>query len=82
MVEKILQYLNNRPDKVMHFSGGYILCTLFPIAPKYGLLIAAVAGLAKEVYDYYHQDKHTVDKWDMFVTWLGGIVGFVALLIK
>ena len=82
MIEKILQYLNNRQDKVMHFSGGYLLATAFPIVPPYGLLIAVIAGKAKEMYDAKHLDKHNYDKCDMFATWAGGIMGFIALMVK
>lgn len=82
MAEKILQYLNNRTDKVLHFSGGYILATAFPIVPVYGLGIALLAGKAKEMYDAKHQDKHTYDKLDMFATWAGGAIGYIALMVK
>jgi len=82
MMEKILQYINGNMDKALHISSGYILATIFPIAPAYGLAIALIAGKAKEMYDVKHQDKHTYDKWDMFATWLGGLVGFIVLVIK
>lgn len=81
-MEQLLSKLNSNLDKVAHFSGGYILATILPINPIFGLLLAMVAGKAKEDYDSYHADKHTVDKWDMFATWAGGIVGFIALIIK
>lgn len=82
MIEKILQYLNSKTDKALHFSGGYVLATAFPIAPIYGLCLALAAGKLKEEYDADHKDKHTYDKWDMFATWLGGVVGFIALFMK
>lgn len=81
-MEKLLSLLNNNLDKVAHFSGGYILATSLPINPAYGLCLAIIAGKAKEVYDAKHQDKHTADKWDMFATWAGGAVGYIALFIK
>jgi len=81
-MEKLLSLLNSNLDKVAHFSGGYILATALPITPAYGLGLAIIAGKAKEVYDSKHQDKHTADKWDMFATWLGGVVGYIVLLIK
>lgn len=82
MIEIILQYLNNRQDKVIHFCGGYILATVFPILPTHGLLLSLIVGKAKEMYDFKHQDKHTYDKWDMFATWSGGVLGFMAMVIK
>lgn len=82
IVEKILQFLNSKQDKVMHFSGGYILCTLFPIHPYYGLFLAFSVGKLKEIYDFKNADKHTCDKWDMFATWLGALLGFISLLFK
>ena len=82
MIEKILRYINNRTDKALHFSGGYILATAFPILPICGLAIALLTGKAKEMYDAKHQEDHTVDKYDMYATWIGGIVGFIVLIIK
>lgn len=81
-MEKIFKYLNSRQDKCIHFGGGYILATVFPIMPIWGLIIAVIAGKAKEMYDYKHQDRHTYDKWDMYATWLGGLIGWMVLTVK
>jgi len=81
-MEKLLSLLNNRLDKVAHFSGGYILATIFPITEIYGLLLAIIAGKAKEMYDSKHHDKHTVDKLDMYATWAGGLLGCLVLILR
>lgn len=78
----ILDFLNKNLDKVVHFQVGYMLATIFPILPMYGLAIAMICGFLKEVYDYFHPDKHTCDKWDMIATWAGGLLGIISLIIK
>jgi len=80
MIEKILAFLNAIPaDKIAHCLGGVILFAIGQLF-GYGLLLAVVVGFLKEVYDYFHQDKHTPDVWDWVATSLGGIIGLVIYL--
>ena len=79
-MEKILARLNSIPaDKVAHCLGGVILFAIGQLF-GYGLLLAVVVGFIKEVYDYFHQDKHTPDVWDWFATSLGGLLGYIIYL--
>lgn len=80
MIEAILSKLNAIPaDKVFHTLGGVIL---FAIGQSfgYGLLLAFVGAIYKEIYDHFHPDKHTADVWDAVATILGGILGYVIYL--
>lgn len=52
-------------DKKLHF-----LC---------GLSAGVTAGVAKEVYDYY--DYALFDKYDMFYTWAGALIGTCLCLV-
>lgn len=81
MFEKLLSIVNTNYDKAFHFCGGYILSTIFPIPIIYGLILAVIAGIGKEIYDKYHVN-HTSENLDMYFTVLGGLFGFVALLLK
>ncbi len=77
MIEKILAFLNAIPaDKVAHCLGGVILFAIGQLF-GYGLFLAISVGFLKEVYDYFHQDKHTPDVWDWVATSLGGVLGTV-----
>ena len=79
-MEKILARLNAIPaDKVAHCLGGVILFAIGQLF-GYGLLLAVVVGFLKEVYDYFHQDKHTPDVWDWVATSLGGLLGYIIYL--
>lgn len=80
MIEKILAFLNNIPsDKIYHCLGGVIL---FAIGQLFGcgLLVAVIFAIGKEIYDYFHQDKHTPDVWDAVATTLGGLLGYIIYL--
>jgi len=33
-----------------------------------GIVVAAVIGAAKEIYDFFHRDTHTPDIWDWVAT--------------
>lgn len=83
MFEKILGYLNGIPDdKTKHLGGGYVIATALPFSPLVCLFLALLCGILKEIYDYCHQDKHTVDRYDCLATWAGGVLGFIAMVIK
>lgn len=80
MIEQILTRLNAIPvDKIYHCLGGVILFAIGQLF-GYGLLLAVVVGFLKEVYDYFHQDKHTPDVWDWIATSLGGLLGYIIYL--
>jgi hypothetical protein len=59
-----------------------MLATIFPIPSMWGLVLSTLAGILKEVYDKGHADIHTEDKWDAVATIGGGLIGFIALVIK
>ena len=71
-------------DKQLHFIAGLIICILVSLIfknPMYGLIASVVAGVAKEIYDYFDYGK--IDFLDTLATWVGGIAGYiVGVLIK
>ena len=74
-------------DKIKHFFGGAFISAVAMIisfSPWFGILSAFLAGLIKEVWDYFHPEMHTVDVWDLVATTLGGIswtIIFTILLV-
>lgn len=79
-IEKILGYLNKIPsDKIYHCLVGVILFAIGQLI-GYGLLVAVVSAVGKEIYDYCHQDTHTPDLWDAIATMLGGLLGYAIYL--
>jgi hypothetical protein len=80
MIEKILAFLNAIPsDKIAHCLIGVILFAIGQLF-GYGLLFAVLGAIGKEIYDYFHQDKHTPDVWDAVATTLGGLLGYIIYL--
>ena len=91
-MEKIFNYLSNiRKDLLLHFIVGLILtqvtgdivyiCThSFYGGAITALIMGFVAGIAKEIYDYYHIN-HTSDIKDIIATILGSIVGALLVII-
>ena len=66
-------------DKLIHFIVGAIMCAVVGVFnASYGIAISVVAGILKEVYDYY--DYGNYDYKDMLVTWLGGFVVFLIII--
>ncbi len=67
-------------DKRMHFITGCLIgglfCCLFSM--KTGIVAAAIAGMAKEVWDSYGHG--TPDIWDAVATTAGGVIGAVGVL--
>lgn len=60
-------------DKKLHFCCGCIISLLIGLYnPIYGLSAGVVAGVAKEIYDYY--DYGLFDKYDMLATWAGAVI--------
>ena len=47
----------------------------------YVFLFTFSIGLGKEIYDYYHRDKHTPDIKDLIADTLGNIFGIIIFLI-
>lgn len=77
-------------DKCLHFIyGAIIFCFVYFIASITffpSLESAAIAvfifGVGKEVYDYFHRDKHTPDLMDAVATIAGGVVCSLPLLVS
>jgi hypothetical protein len=68
-------------DKQMHFICGFIIAAvLTPFIGFYAVVVVAIIALLKEIYDYFHQDKHTPDVWDAVATTLGGLLGYIIYL--
>ena len=57
-------------DKAWHLLFGAV-AALSPIYPMVAILIVA---FGKELYDFYHKDKHTCDAMDAIATIVGGLV--------
>lgn len=73
---KLFNRLGIYNDKQMHFIVGFIICAVVSVYNAcYGLTLCVLAGIGKEVYDFY--DYHKFDYKDMLATWLGGILAFV-----
>ena len=65
-------------DKTLHFIGGAAVGAAVTIATDrrdYGIAAGAAVGLAKELYDTQHRDKHTPSVKDFVVTVAGAAAG-------
>lgn len=62
-------------DKALHFGGGSIIAVLFTclLNADTGFFAAAMAGIAKEVYDSAHKERHTPEFLDAVATAAGGL---------
>ena len=69
MIKDILNRIQNW-DKIVHMGFGAIAA----LSPWYPMLAILVVAFGKEVYDYYHRDKHTSDGADAVATIVGGLV--------
>lgn len=69
-------------DKKLHLASGLAIAFVFGVYnPWIGLFAGIIAGIAKEVYDYF--DYGLFDKKDMLFTWLGATIGaLVSVLYK
>ena len=64
--------MNIKKDKILHLAAGFIIALLLTwISPLAALLVVVLAGIMKELFDYYFNG--TVDKWDFVATVLGGL---------
>ena len=72
MVSKLLSILNRIQnwDKIVHMGFGAIAA----LSPWYPLEAILVVAFGKEVYDYFHPNKHTCDGMDAIATIVGGFV--------
>ena len=69
-------------DKLMHLLAGVAISLLFGWLAHdvlIGFTSALVAGVAKEIYDYYGHG--TSDFNDIIATAQGGVVGLVVLVV-
>ena len=70
-------------NKKLHLGAGVVIAVLVGVAlhePLYGLPAAIVAGMLKECRDW--GCYRGFDWRDMVVTWLGGFVGFIAMMLR
>ena len=80
MIEKIIAFLNSIPtDKVYHCLGGVVLFAIGQLF-GYGLALAILGAITKEIYDYLHPESHTADVKDAVATTLGGLLGYIIYL--
>ena len=75
-MEKILNFLGSiQADKLLHFIAGMLIAGVVGIIPcfaNYALIVAAVAGVAKEAYDQYSYGGWCW--YDLLYTVIGGAV--------
>jgi len=65
-------------DKCLHFIVGVLIYAVAHfVSPMIGIIAVGVAAVGKEIYDWFHRDKHTPDVWDAVATIGGGVVGFI-----
>jgi len=65
-------------DKALHFIVGVLIyAAAHFIHLVVGMVAVTVAAVGKEVYDWFHQDRHTPDLWDAVATMAGGVAGFI-----
>lgn len=71
-----------RIDLQAHFYAGLAICLAVSLftTPLIGFGVALLAGLAKEVVD--KMGFGTPDKWDFVATAVGGLLGFVLIMIS
>lgn len=65
-------------DKTLHFAAGAGIASAVTLAtdsPAKGFAAGVAVGLAKEVYDTQHRDRHTPSVKDFLVTAAGAGVG-------
>lgn len=73
-----------KQDKANHLIYGLLIFSIFHTL--FGLLIASITcsvfAFGKEVYDYMNKDKHTPDIYDAVVTLLGGLLGYLIIVLN
>ena len=68
-------------DKQLHFAAGLLISFLIGCysSPCWGLYAAMYAGLMKEIRDW--GCYRGFDWKDMVVTWMGGFVGYIVMML-
>lgn len=84
-MNKILSLIYYNPDKLLHFIVGYMMAQLCFFIPYINILaiipIVYMIALAKELVDSIRETG--VFSWyDLLCTVIGGILGFIIMLIK
>jgi len=64
-------------DKILHFIVVMALAAAPLEKPETALMVAITMGVAKEIYDSRHRNKHTPDAKDALATIAGGVIVFV-----
>ena len=76
IMKKIIDFLGSiQADKLLHFIAGMLVAGVVGIIPcfaNYALIVAVVAGVAKEVYDEFSYGGW--DSLDLLYTAIGGAV--------
>jgi len=77
-VEALLKRLIIPHDKALHALYGLIIYSFLSlfVSPASALIVVIVGAVGKEIYDYFNQDKHTVDVMDTVATTLVPMVLF------
>lgn len=75
-MKKILNFLGSiKADKLLHFIAGMLIAGVVGIIPcfaNYALIVAVIAGVAKEYYDQYSYGGWCW--YDLLYTVIGGAV--------
>ena len=69
-------------DKMGHAIAGvlvFLLALLLGATIWIGMGVVLVVAVAKEIYDYFHRDRHTPDVWDAVAT--VSLAGLVTITI-
>jgi hypothetical protein len=70
--------INLPHDKLLHFIVGVLIyAAAHFINPVVGMVAVTVAGVGKEIYDWFCRDRHTPDLWDAVATMAGGVAGLI-----
>lgn len=76
IMKKIIDFLGSiQADKLLHLIAGMLIAGVVGIIPcfaNYALIVAVVAGVAKEVYDEFSYGGW--DSADLLYTAIGGVV--------
>ena len=69
-------------DKIYHFIAGFLIALIFGlINPVFGLGMAVLAGLFKDVIWDKFLKKGTFEVLDIFFTGVGGVIGMVVAIV-
>jgi len=71
-MEKIFNFLNNLPrDKKDHALFGLLTYSFIALySANIAISVVMVQAIGKEVYDAYHKDIHTADRYDALATFI------------